>query len=668
MLNLKRIEFGAAGRYVEKQVISFEGVKGLVLADGVNLNSGGSSGSGKTTWLSMIDFNWDINSTPATKLQSRLTKEKIWIDGYYDWNGKEVILSRKGTKKSITIDGEKKSNSAALVEEMMTEIMGMPPSVFKKITHREQKSDGYFLSMANTEASKFLSDCLGIQKIEIVADEAAKKAILLLKEIEELQLSINIKTDNLDSNKITLNTISTPDVVDFSNMDNMSVELNGLQGKWNHTEDESKWLLDKMELERPLQPQVKIDIPDEYNNLKKKEQEIRLEIQKMEGEKSAKVTKLQATLYGLNETYSTLQKQQNNLLLLSKESNRLSTEINGMKEDVCPTCEQDWDKLAEYRDAKIENLKKIEKEMSGYPNNLVSLSTSAKARIDKLTNEVNLINAEKIPLETSKALEQTLAAMSSIDAIVEKKKAEISMEYQKKLNAFNLSKSELQQTRMAISRELSDKMNSLQAAIQLLNSQKDGYDAQVKQAENTRKSMEEQNSAISLEIQKLEKDLSDKKIDYDLEFNIGSSLGKEGYLNAIFEETLDLIGEEATYLLGRVPNTTNTTISFKTTKETNKGKSSKKEINAYVTCDGDEAPIKTLSGGERTVFDLVVDLAVIKIVEERTGNIPGWLILDESFEGLGPVEKEQIIELLKVFSFKRKDHAIHSIIFISYFT
>jgi ABC-type molybdenum transport system ATPase subunit/photorepair protein PhrA len=38
---------------------------------------------------------------------------------------------------------------------------------------------------------------------------------------------------------------------------------------------------------------------------------------------------------------------------------------------------------------------------------------------------------------------------------------------------------------------------------------------------------------------------------------------------------------------------------------------------------------------------------VRKVVSARSGVNPGWLILDECFEGLGVVEKEACLELLK---------------------
>ncbi len=47
-----------------------------------------------------------------------------------------------------------------------------------------------------------------------------------------------------------------------------------------------------------------------------------------------------------------------------------------------------------------------------------------------------------------------------------------------------------------------------------------------------------------------------------------------------------------------------------------------------------------------TSVELAVDLAVSEVVSRRTGSVPGWLILDESFEGLDPVTKESCMQIL----------------------
>src|ERR1019366_775840 len=58
-------------------------------------------------------------------------------------------------------------------------------------------------------------------------------------------------------------------------------------------------------------------------------------------------------------------------------------------------------------------------------------------------------------------------------------------------------------------------------------------------------------------------------------------------------------------------------------------------------------PIKSLSGGERSAVDLSVDLAVIDFIEAKSAKGMNIFILDEPFTGLGTVEIEMALEVLK---------------------
>jgi ABC-type molybdenum transport system ATPase subunit/photorepair protein PhrA len=49
----------------------------------------------------------------------------------------------------------------------------------------------------------------------------------------------------------------------------------------------------------------------------------------------------------------------------------------------------------------------------------------------------------------------------------------------------------------------------------------------------------------------------------------------------------------------------------------------------------------------QTAVELAVDLAVGEVVTRRRGLYPSWLILDESFDGLGGAAKESCLEMLQ---------------------
>jgi DNA repair exonuclease SbcCD ATPase subunit len=146
-----------------------------------------------------------------------------------------------------------------------------------------------------------------------------------------------------------------------------------------------------------------------------------------------------------------------------------------------------------------------------------------------------------------------------------------------------------------------------------------------------------------------------------LEQDFAHMVGNEGFLGAIFEEVLVDISQTANSIMQRISNVQHVSIRFSSEKETKAGKVSKR-ITPIVSIGGQEVkPEAGLSGGMYTAVELAVDLAVGDVVSRRKGAYPGWLILDESFEGLGKASKETCLEMLTDFAKDRLilvvDHA-----------
>ena len=126
------------------------------------------------------------------------------------------------------------------------------------------------------------------------------------------------------------------------------------------------------------------------------------------------------------------------------------------------------------------------------------------------------------------------------------------------------------------------------------------------------------------------------------------------YVIQTFQETLDLIGNMATDILSGIPNMSSSAIYFEGCKETQSG-SIKDEVTAIVNLEGiNDIPIKSLSGGERTAIDLAVDLAVIDVIEAKAGKGADFFVIDEPFDGLDSVCKENCLEILKQIDTNKK--------------
>jgi DNA repair exonuclease SbcCD ATPase subunit len=128
----------------------------------------------------------------------------------------------------------------------------------------------------------------------------------------------------------------------------------------------------------------------------------------------------------------------------------------------------------------------------------------------------------------------------------------------------------------------------------------------------------------------------------------------KSYISCSFDDALAYISEVSTRIIRSIPNMANATIQLEGIRETKDGKV-KEEVNAIVNMDGEvNIPIKSVSGGERSSIDLSIDLAVIDLIESRTGKGIDIFVLDEPFEGLDTICVEQVLEVLKNSSTNKK--------------
>ena len=117
---------------------------------------------------------------------------------------------------------------------------------------------------------------------------------------------------------------------------------------------------------------------------------------------------------------------------------------------------------------------------------------------------------------------------------------------------------------------------------------------------------------------------------------------------------MDYIGEQATQIMSKIPNMSSASIYFEGCKEAKNG-NIKDEVNPIVNLDGEsEIPFKSLSGGEETAIELAVDLAVIDMIEYKTGKGADFFILDEPFTGLDSINSERVMDMLVALDTNKK--------------
>lgn len=689
----------AIGRFVEEQFVSIETLGNLIQVDGENRNTGGSSGSGKSTIFNALDYLLGLNNIPVTVLQSRITKDPIHVEGDFDLDGIPLTISRGKSGLKIDLNGEVTSGSSTLTEEKLDQIIGMPRDLFRKILHKRQKEGGFFLDFTPKNMYGFLSSCLNLEsiqkKLEIVSNSVTKletEKISVQSQVDTNRAALKATQDSILSLGLApVRDIHQSVILELKNKYDAS---NAILSKTIEDHKAQNILLDSKrpellpnpvpEIPEQLAPPImltnEVDDASQVEELQLKINQISQEIAHIREQENIRRQKLSESIQERKLAISALSHKCTLAATAKTQAAEVAGEIKKIRDAICPTCEQIWvtetakikevellNKLNQFK-SQIDNgsnaellIKKIELEISE-----LTISQRSDEEYDYAINaKTNQI--EQLDIQIT---EQKQAANDRRLSIASKNIAALD-EYKKAQNAINHAAG---LRNLALSAEVATKNKALQDEYQIKVTS--ARDLQAKALEQARGQAEVDKRALDIAVQKLKafeeanrqyvSTLESIKLNEatyqsklnELEDKLSSILtdiandeelkkGIKTFLSCSFDDALESIGASATKIIRCIPTMSNATIQFEGQKETQKG-TVKEEVNAVISMDGDIGiPIKSLSGGERSAVDLAVDLAVIDFIESETGKGIDVFILDEPFTGLDTVGIEMALEVLK---------------------
>jgi len=647
MFIIDRLGWENIGRFVEPQTIELSSLGNLVQIDGINKNTGGGSGAAKSTIFHAWDYLLGFNKIPAGKLQSRLTKNgiSVWAEGSLD--GKPIKISRSKAKGlSIEGAGLDMSGNSKLAEENLDIILAMPRELFRKICHKRQKEGGFFLSFTPKETNEFLMDCLNLSHLKSKAEIIDKKLKTLLLEKETADKALISNTEGLTATQSAVKGVGTPpaqevhpDVVErlktASNLSEMALTTL-MSAQRLQTEELNK-----------IRPDLSITMYSkaDYEQYNVQLQEIRDVIQKAGMVEIERMNRAKQELAALNLKKSSLQHQCVIGLSLKKDAVNIAAQIKKIRDAICPTCEQSWftenAKTSELN--LLEQLKQIRPQIENGQVAETELNNEVEPKInailpDTVARTVN-VKAEKdqeevllahIASEKEKETRHNFAENSRIKTVSDQ---------------FSLKLRELQENQSKEQQLVRGQSDLDKSVWTQANFKMTGFNTAKQRYEQSVKDLEAQESRYADKVFSLTAQTSDlaQKI---LMVEEGRRALKI-FVSCSFDDALETISKEATRIIRNIPNMANATIQLEGTRETGKG-AIKEEVTAVIHSDGEEdIPIETFSGGERSALDLAIDLAVIDLIESVSGKGINFFILDEPFTGLGPVEIEMALEVLK---------------------
>lgn len=641
--------------------------KGLMRIRGRNLDTGGESGAGKSTVPLAINFALGRCPYPATELASWGTNSPASTSlGFRD----ETCIER-GKKFGIAPAGrEEVKGSAAQKEDWLSKFFGgLDMDMVMALTYRGQKKPGLFLSKTDSEKKEFLTRLLGLDKFEKAIDDSKVRAAALEAQIlgytnsyDAVMRSISELGTITDVALLKQDELTCKNSIDFKVDRIVSVKVardqsvtdasNAAQAERDSFIPQIQEAQARIKDLQSVPTEAVVEDVTELTHQKAIAAQCQERIGRLTSEDLIKRHEFEQQRDALVARISGLERSATSKVHLSREKARLVLEYETLVNDICPTCNREWDKAIERRariemevfaiNAKLEECEEhaagaleLRTQLGALPRfeanamiaRLQAAQSEARSRAaaeqQKLDNASAALNAERRRmLAEARADEAVLKSNAESAAIA------AATEHLTKIKSLDKDLAEEQERLQQTRAKLSDVQQEI-VRYTTLHTQRDRLQ---QQADEAKKLRDEKETLL--------------RVEKDFLFLIG----REGFLGSIFDEVLAEIGDETNQLLASVSNTRQCTLRFASETTTQKG-TVKKEIKPVVTIHGHEAPMASgLSGGMYTVVELAVDLALGAVISRRSGVCPGWLILDESFDGLGAVEKESAMEILQRYA------------------
>ncbi len=658
-------------RSYEDVEISFNS-SGCTLLRGFNLDTGGSSYSGKSSVgvaialaLGFCPFSIKEQKTWGKKGPMSVSLELVFDDG--------VWTITRGDKTTLKPPEGEAITGVEAVDAKLLQLIGVGPKVLEAQTYRRQKSEGVFLHKTDQEKKDFLCTVTPLSTIEASVETAENNLKLLDAELTKLAYAVSMSKQEV---------ASLPEIgaieVDCLPLFIRKEELEAKLAEAVHEESSIEKVLNAMEDSlAAVKADVKAEFAQRVKDAQMLEQDKRMHLNTYQPnmtsdlmgqlrndliEARGRLSKKEADFIAKKKDLSTEILTLNmGIAALSRIESALEAkgrECVALKANLCYACGQALTDTHLKAKAAWEEYKVIEADIAN-----IKEGSAMKESLEAELQALIFITTPKIE-RYREIVTQLEGDIRVHDAHLKQKVVAERAELQKELDAQVFARTSLALEEMGEagirSHDIEASIISERGALAVLRRQQKEIQGDLNLVQLNLKSTQLENEARARDsrtrlIQRAAavKKLTEAQTQWDetmaktnAEKDFIELVGYKGFLGAVFEEILGEITEETNTILASVANTAHVTIAFNSEAISAKGVT-RKEIRPVTTINGYPASLASgASGGMGTAIDLAVDLAVANVVSRRTNSWPGWLILDESFEGLDQVSKETVMEML----------------------
>lgn len=665
--------------FLEETYVEFK-ENALTLLSGHNYDTNGSSASGKTSLLEGLAFNLGYCSLSLAQAKTWGTEESAETMGIYDCQGRRLKISRS-QKLRVWIDEEEVEGSAAYKQQKIEQLIGCNLEILQILTYHPQRVSGQFLNQTDSEKKDFLTQILGLELFETAVEKTEKElhekireSGLSVREFEIYERQYELLNEREFLENISIRTLSEYEYElknIYETIEMLSKRISyreqlieeAQKTYEEHTQQSREFFQEEMDHHHQV---VNTSYRLAYEEEKEKLDRLYTQLC-MEKDKADQVKK---TIQLFASHRDQLNEVEQEILAVHGRIQDYGEELLSQRKHyqilqtaTCYTCEAPLGNnngdLAERKQKEIdllqERIRQKEDELqylyqerdrllpllqetpSDFPLDPFCIPSLEKQVVEQ---EVKLFLLEKEGIESDllnsipsyrEAREELKKMTSSLQAEEEKRCHEIeTLKAQERVDREEIGVlkreekgllekiSHIQQTNQEIDRRNQELKNAREKAEQDL-------EARVKKKEEIEKEIQKEQDFLKL-------------------------IGKDGFLGFIFDEFLQEVSTLMNEYLSKIPNVCFITIQFVSEIVTQKGIVKRNIKPIFLTTTSEVSSWHQFSGGQKSSIDLAMGLALHRVICHRLAVKPGWLILDEVFEGQDIVTKEACLEIIKEFA------------------
>lgn len=624
-----------------EQSLDFKNIKVASIYGSYDNNNLRSNGVGKSTIFdAMIYAVYGKSRTQSEDDLIMNQKDSMSVRFKFILNGETIEIYRKKRRDStgglfFSINGVDKSEGKRETQDKIVQKIGMDFELFIATIFFQQMNADTFTASTPTVRKEYLKGILRLDVYDKCLDQVKIKISEIESEVTECETTLKYIQDEIGKTDIEEKK---------AELDKNKKQIESLTEKYN---EYSKQLKSYLEIEKLIN-----EIITEGKSLKEDAEELKEKINKLELEQNknikdraaplvkfdqGRVDEAEAERKDISKKISSLREK---ISSGNGQIKQLTKRIEMLEENVeskCPLCESDIDQkkrdelknkiISEIADIENENkktdfqelqplyvdLKKIEYRLERFSEDKAAFDKQEKQNI-KLDEKIN--QSRTLIIEYKDKLKDNEEQRATLRESLQKQKDKIKWECTQSML------DEIKDEKQEVIRQC----DSLEKEIGLFESK-------------------------NKEITTLQKKIKALRKNLSIYNTLKGIFGKNGIVAEVIKESIEEIQDTTNEILNDI-NEGEMMVIFDTVKEVKADKILRDTLEIKIDTGEVQRSYESFSGGEKTIINFAIRLALSKLISKMNGVNFGFIVLDEVFGALDDFNRDK---MSKVINYLKND-------------